>query len=108
MHACMHTYIRPYLRPYVPTYVHRHTQACMHTYKYMIGFYFCFFPPDDFEEIKQDISSFRYEMLNQWRSREGLLTDIATNVTSLAKHVEALRNEFSKKPETISEDGEQK
>ncbi|KAL8589975.1 hypothetical protein ACOMHN_007001 [Nucella lapillus] len=38
---------------------------------------------DDFEEIKQDILSFRFEILNQWKQKEGLQDEMASNVKSI-------------------------
>uniref|UniRef100_A0A8W8K9B7 Transient receptor ion channel domain-containing protein n=1 Tax=Magallana gigas TaxID=29159 RepID=A0A8W8K9B7_MAGGI len=45
---------------------------------------------DDFEEIKQDISSFRYEMLNQIKANEFNINEMATSVSSLLKYVKTL------------------
>ncbi|XP_076470184.1 short transient receptor potential channel 7-like [Babylonia areolata] len=38
---------------------------------------------DDFEEIKQDILSFRFEILNQWKQKEALQDEMAGNVKSI-------------------------
>ena len=38
---------------------------------------------DDFEEIKQDILSFRFEILNQWKVKEVMQDEMATNVKSI-------------------------
>nr|KAG5713047.1 hypothetical protein BaRGS_021841 [Batillaria attramentaria] len=38
---------------------------------------------DDFEEIKQDILSFRFEMMNQWKTKEAMHDEMAANV----KHI---------------------
>lgn len=45
---------------------------------------------DDFEEIKQDISSFRYEMLNQIKANEFNINEMAVSVSSLLKYVKTL------------------
>ncbi|XP_067652224.1 short transient receptor potential channel 7-like isoform X3 [Haliotis asinina] len=47
---------------------------------------------DDFEEIKQDISSFRYEMLNQWRTRETVQNDMANHISAINKHLDLLKH----------------
>ena len=42
---------------------------------------------DDFEEIKQDIQSFRFEMLNQWKIREEAQNEMAENVKNILQSV---------------------
>ncbi|ESO90969.1 hypothetical protein LOTGIDRAFT_163479 [Lottia gigantea] len=49
---------------------------------------------DDFEEIKQDISSFRYEILNQWRTKESMQTEMAGNLSSLKTQLDEIRCEL--------------
>ena len=40
---------------------------------------------DDFEEIKQDILSFRFEIMNQWKIKEAMQDEMANNVRSILK-----------------------
>ncbi|KAH3776724.1 hypothetical protein DPMN_178157 [Dreissena polymorpha] len=40
---------------------------------------------DDFEEIKQDISSFRYEMLNVLKSREQQLVELNRSLSQFKR-----------------------
>lgn len=47
---------------------------------------------DDFEEIKQDISSFRYEMLNLLKIRDESIGD-GTNMTKVAHMLQCLRED---------------
>lgn len=49
-----------------------------------------FYYSDDFEEIKQDISSFRYEMLNQIKANEFNINEMAASVSSLLKYVKTI------------------
>ncbi|XP_050396877.2 short transient receptor potential channel 7 isoform X1 [Patella vulgata] len=61
---------------------------------------------DDFEEIKQDISSFRYEILNQWRTKEVVQSEMANNLVAMKKHIESLHSELSGR--SGSREGQQK
>ncbi|XP_061163089.1 short transient receptor potential channel 6-like [Saccostrea echinata] len=45
---------------------------------------------DDFEEIKQDISSFRYEMLSQIKVNEININEISKSVSSILKYVKTM------------------
>ncbi|PVD35107.1 hypothetical protein C0Q70_06388 [Pomacea canaliculata] len=38
---------------------------------------------DDFEEIKQDILSFRFEVMNLWKTREALQDEISANIKTI-------------------------
>lgn len=38
---------------------------------------------DDFEEIKQDILSFRFEIMNQWKVKEVMQDEMASNVKNI-------------------------
>ena len=38
---------------------------------------------DDFEEIKQDILSFRFEIMNQWKVKEAMQDEMAKNVKNI-------------------------
>ena len=49
---------------------------------------------DDFEEIKQDISSFRYEMLNVMRNRESQMSDVHTALSKINSQMLALREDM--------------
>ena len=51
------------------------------------------FVSDDFEEIKQDISSFRYEMLNVMRNRESQMSDVASALNKVNSQMLALRED---------------
>lgn len=48
----------------------------------MLIFFFYFFT-DDFEEIKQDILSFRFEVMNLWKTREALQDEISANIKTI-------------------------
>jgi len=45
---------------------------------------------DDFEEIKQDISSFRYEILNHLKLRETAQNEITLAIKSMAEDLKVL------------------
>ncbi|KAL4234378.1 hypothetical protein ACF0H5_006025 [Mactra antiquata] len=53
---------------------------------------------DDFEEIKQDISSFRYEMLSVMRNRETQFTDLQKQIAKMSNSISALCGDTDKNP----------
>lgn len=60
----------------------------------MYGF-IIFFYSDDFEEIKQDISSFRYEMLNAIKANELQVNEMTSSVSSILDYVKSLAHEHT-------------
>ncbi|XP_048773231.1 short transient receptor potential channel 7-like isoform X2 [Ostrea edulis] len=50
---------------------------------------------DDFEEIKQDISSFRYEMLNAIKANELQVNEMTSSVSSILDYVKSLAHEHT-------------
>ncbi|XP_076449136.1 short transient receptor potential channel 7-like [Babylonia areolata] len=58
---------------------------------------------DDFEEIKQDILSFRFEIMNQWKMKESLQDEMASNVKNIL-HMMNQKSPITDPDNSISEE----
>lgn len=61
---------------------------------------------DDFEEIKQDILSFRFEVMNMWKMKEAVHEEMAANVKSLLKMMESGKCRVSETGSVIFEESD--